>query len=347
MLVIDLPGIQYSESHGKDISDWLEMGHTIEEFLKIAKNTPEYKAPAKITQLKTISIDELFSLELPEREMLLSPFLPSQGLVLLVARRGVGKTHIALGIAYAVATGGTFLCWSAPTAKRVLYVDGEMPLVLMQERLKIIESMSPLKPDSSCFQLITPDRQDQPIPDLSLKAGRDVFEEIINDYDLIILDNISCLFRSGNENDSDSWQEAQGWALDLRRRNKSILFVHHTNKNGGQRGTSKREDILDAVIILKQPDDYKSEEGARFDVIFDKSRHFTGEDAKSFQVQLVEEGEGKYKWILSDTPKDEEIKQIAEMKKQGLTIEEIKIKTKLTKAKVEWRLGKAKEQGLL
>ena len=54
------------------------------------------------------------------------------------------------------------------------------------------------------------------------------------------------------------------------------LSVHHANKNGMQRGTSKREDVLDTVIVLKRPADYTPEHGARFEVHFEKSRGFFG-----------------------------------------------------------------------
>lgn len=348
--IIDLPGLEYREKHGLDITDWLEMGNTIETLHALVEKATDYK-PAQLlsdakANLRTISIDELFELELPEREMLLSPFLPSQGLVLLVAKRGVGKTHIALGIAYAVASGSIFLRWSAPTPKKVLYIDGEMPAVLMKERLLMISTMGLAKPASDFLKLLTPDLQDQPMPDLSLKEGRDSIESLLENVDLVIIDNISCLFRSGSENESESWQEAQEWALDLRRRGKSVLFVHHAGKSGNQRGTSKREDILDTVIILKHAEDYKPEEGAHFEIMFDKSRHFSGEDARSFQAHLKTNG-NIWWWELSDAPEEEEIKQIAIMRNSGYTIKQIADETKFTKAQVEYRLAKAKEKGLI
>ncbi|MBM17898.1 MAG: conjugal transfer protein TraC [Epsilonproteobacteria bacterium] len=341
--VVDLPGNKYQEKHGPDITDWLNNGHTIAELLELVLHTPTYLPPGK---LRTVSAEDLLTLQLPEREMLLMPFLPSQGLVLIVAKRGVGKTHIALGIAYAIASGGTFLNWTAPTPKRVLYLDGEMPAILMQERLQMLESMNQTKAAQQHLQIITPDLQEQAMPDLSTEHGRSMLEEYLINSDLIIIDNISCLFRSSSENEADSWQQAQEWALDLRRRGKSILFVHHAGKSGLQRGTSKREDILDSVLILKHPDDYKPEEGARFEISFSKARHFTGDDAKPFQAQLIYENE-VYSWYISDTPENETIKQIANLKKEGNTIKEIEREMKLTKAQVELRLRKAKEHGLL
>ena len=351
--VVDLPGIEYRDSHGLDITDWFEMGNTVEDLKALVDQTPDYE-PAENTDvssvqermLNPISVQDLFDLDIPEREMLLYPFLPSQGLVMLVAKRGVGKTHIALGIAYAVATGSTFLTWTAPKPKKVLYVDGEMPAFLMKERLKMLATMFPSTPTGEYLQILTPDLQDKPMPDLSRQKGREILEEYIKDFDLVILDNISCLFRSGYENESESWQEAQEWALNLRRQGKSVLFVHHAGKSGVQRGTSKREDILDAVIILKHSDDYKPEDGACFEVHFDKARHFTGPDARSFQAHL-QENASAWEWTISDVPQEEEINKIAQMKTDGLTIRAICEQTRLTKSQVEYRLSKAKEKGLI
>lgn len=64
-------------------------------------------------QLNVIELSEFLSLKLPPRELLLYPWLPKAGLCMLHAYRGVGKTHLSLGIAYAVAKGGNFLTWHA------------------------------------------------------------------------------------------------------------------------------------------------------------------------------------------------------------------------------------------
>lgn len=350
--VVDLPGIEYRESHGEDVSDWLAKGYTIEQLLDIVEKTPEYVStiePETMQEtggLRLVSVDELCALKLPPRELLLAPFLPSQGLVLLFAKRGVGKTHIALGIAYAVATGGTFLRWNAPAAKKVLYIDGEMPASLMQERMQKIVTMFGKHDDEGFFKLLTPDLQDHVMPDLSHEDGRDAIEVFVHDADLIVIDNISCLFRSGNENESESWQEAQDWALSLRRRGKSVLFVHHAGKSGNQRGTSKREDALDTVILLQHPANYNPEQGALFEIKFDKARHFSGEEARPFQVQLIEEN-GVWRWEISNDAEGELLEQIALMKASGYTIHAIMEKMKLTKSQVETLTAKAKTRGIL
>ena len=72
-------------------------------------------------EIHTIGIDDLISMDVPVREMLLDPILPAKGLMMIHARRGGSKTFLALAMGLAVAAGASLLRWSAPKARRVLY----------------------------------------------------------------------------------------------------------------------------------------------------------------------------------------------------------------------------------
>jgi putative DNA primase/helicase len=74
-----------------------------------------------------------------------------------------------------------------------------------------------------------------------------------------------------------------------------VLFIHHCGKGGAQRGTSRKEDVLDTVVSLRRPEDYSPTEGARFEVHFEKSRGFTGPDAEPFEAALTVNG-----WAVRD-----------------------------------------------
>jgi putative DNA primase/helicase len=63
--------------------------------------------------------------------------------------------------------------------------------------------------------------------------------------DLLIADNLSSLTAVIRDNDAESWGPIQDWLLRLRRRGMSGLIVHHAGKGGQQRGTSRREEVLD------------------------------------------------------------------------------------------------------
>src|SRR5690606_30985474 len=113
-------------------------------------------------------------------QMILDPIIPSQGLVLLYSKRGVGKTFLSLAIGYAVAAGATILRWKCKKPVKVLYVDGEMPASLMQERIsKLIAGAGIQLQDPSYFRLITPDLQKEGIPDISTSHGQSFIEEAL------------------------------------------------------------------------------------------------------------------------------------------------------------------------
>ena len=163
------------------------------------------------------------------------------------------------------ATGGEFLSWKADKPRKVLYLDGEMAAAALQERLQGIVLADDRDFDPEYLRLVTPDLQPGAMPDLATVEGQGVIEAILGDAELIIVDNISTLVRNvGRENDAESWNAAGTWALRMRQKGRSVLFLHHSGKGGAQRGSSKKEDTLDAVICLKHPADYSPEQGARF-----------------------------------------------------------------------------------
>ena len=104
----------------------------------------------------------------------------------------------------------------------------------------------------------------------------------------------------GAENESESWLPVAEWALHLRRMGKSVLFVHHDGKGGKQRGTSRKEDVMDVVIQLEHTKDYKAEKGAAFLIKFEKARHLTGDDTKNIEVALEKDEQGRQVWTCKD-----------------------------------------------
>jgi hypothetical protein len=293
-------------------------------------------------KLRVCNIAEFLKMGIPPREFVLEPIIPSQGLVQLFAERGLGKTFLALNIAIAVASGGGCLRWRAPQPRRVVYIDGEMPAATMQERLALLCAGTDTGiPDPSFLKLLTPDLQADPMPDLSTRNGQLQIEPYIQDADLVILDNLSTLCRTGKENESESWLVIQEWLLRLRQRRQSVLIVHHAGKSGQQRGTSRREDILDTVIQLKKPADHKAEDGARFEVHLTKARGICGQDAEPFEGQILPGPGGSLQW-LTRTIADAELDRVRPLLAEGLSIRDIAEETGLSRSKVH-RLKKKLE----
>jgi DNA-binding CsgD family transcriptional regulator len=298
-------------------------------------------------QLNVIELAEFLSLNLPPRELFLDPWLPKAGLCMLHAYRGVGKTQLSLGIAYAVAKGGSFLTWQAKKPHGVLYIDGEMPGVVLQERLASIVLMNGDPSLPGKLRLITPDLQPHGLPDLATIEGQEIINQYIDDeIGLIILDNISCLAPSVKENDANDRASLQTWILSQRKRGKSVLLIHHSGKGGTQRGTSKKEDVLDTVITLERTKDYDSSQGARFNVKFEKNRGFFGDDAKAFECHLRTDEKGLLFW--STQPIEESLyERVIILFNDGLEQKEIAEELDIHKGTVSKYLKRAGQEGKL
>jgi hypothetical protein len=59
-----------------------------------------------LPRLKPLSAADFLKLDLPPRVMVLDPVLPTQGIAMIHAGRGIGKTHLALSISYTAFSGG-------------------------------------------------------------------------------------------------------------------------------------------------------------------------------------------------------------------------------------------------
>jgi hypothetical protein len=309
----------------------------------LPERAPRAGAPEQ-SDLIVVDAAGLLSAELPERETLLEPWLQSQSLCMLYAWRGVGKTHVALGTAYALASGGEFLRWRAPAAVPVLYIDGEMPGPALRDRLAAIVASADREPPAGFMRFITPDLQNGPMPDLATPEGQARIEKVIGDAKVIIVDNLSCLVRSARENESDDWRPIADWALRQRAQGRSVVLIHHANKAGSQRGTSRREDLLDCVIALRRPTDYRPEHGARFIVGFEKFRAKPDEDIRSFEAALETDETGRQAWTVRDC-EDAIDDQVIELAKLGLRQADIARELGLHRSTVLRTLRRAEEQG--
>jgi putative DNA primase/helicase len=166
------PQFRNPEAAGTDFNDlYLQQG--LEEVKTQILSSLEGK------KLKTLKMKSLLSMALRSREMIMEPIIPEQGLCMIHAQRGIGKTHVSLLIAYTVAMGLNMFDerWKCKRTRKVLFVDGEMPLNVIQERLsKIYQSEQQDLVANDQLLVITPDIQSNGIPDLSTPDGQNLIE---------------------------------------------------------------------------------------------------------------------------------------------------------------------------
>jgi hypothetical protein len=286
-----------------------------------------------------LTAEQLISATLPERELLLDPILATNGLALLYGPRGLGKTFLAMGIAWAVASGGSFLNWHASRPHRVLYIDGEMAVGGLQARLKLLGSAPPT------LKFMIADLGARSLPDLGYYTGQNRLQETWDDPELVVFDNLSSLvgFRTG---DPDCWNQLQRFLMLQRRTGRAMLLIHHANKKGEQRGINRREDVLDLVMAIRRPRDYRPAEGARFELHFEKGRDLYGEAANPIEARLQVDPPGVARWEWRPLHLGD-FDRVVELLKLGLNAAQVAHETGISRTQCYRLREQAVDSGLL
>ena len=228
--------------------------------------------------------DALATVEIKPREHLCGSWFREGDLGFIFGERGLGKTWLALDVARGLAEGRAVGPWPVTKPRRVLYVDGEMPLDEIRNRdtglRKGNGSLSVLNHEwlfqTAGLVLNLAERNTQAAVSAMCDAEK---------IEVVILDNLSCLFSGVPENEADAWEQVLRWLLVLRRRKIAVIIVHHANRAGqNMRGTSRREDAAFWVLRLDSvPDPAKEGEGARFISRFTKKRQGTNAETEPLQ----------------------------------------------------------------
>lgn len=245
---------------------------------------------------RLLSPPELLTLDVRPRDPLLAlrsngqTVIAERDYAMVFAERGAGKTMWNLGESLALAGGGIHANLMAPAPRRVLMVEGEMPLIDMKTRVKsFLLGMTPEQRRNAeeNFRLLSWEHNEDGIPSLAGGAGQEFVDRAVREFDpaLVVLDNISCLAGSAAENDENEWAPIGVWAK-AHRRERAFIWVHHASRGGKARGTSKREDPMDWVVYLRRPIGYTATDGACFEVQWSKARGRTGEAVETRVFKL-------------------------------------------------------------
>lgn len=250
---------------------------------------------------KLIAVDakELATMDVAPVNFVIEPILPVKGIGMIYAWRGVGKTFFTMEVAFDVATGEKCFVWPVPEPRRVRYVDGEMDVETLQQRLREIWQGHPavhLEPEFLKF--ITPDLQKHYLPKINTRDSQAAIEEHLQYGDLLILDNLSALCPSSQEDETGDWIMVQEWLLHLRRSGITVLFMHHAGKGGAQRGFSGKEDLINVTINLRRGEGYQMEDQLRAEVHLEKVRGkaAVGTLVQPFEITLTTD-DGKACWL--------------------------------------------------
>lgn len=259
-----------------------------------------------------VGFTSLLTRECAPVEYAIEPLLSSRGTGEIFAWRGTGKSYITTQMAVDIALGKPMMFgghrgggghWPISRAYRTLYVYGEMDDSEIKQRAVALARMADLSggiPTDDQLGTMCKDYQKSWRPKLSTARDRKLIEDRIfgYGYEGVILDNISTLWPTNQENQTDRSAILADWFTDLNQRGIWVIFLHHAGKSGEQRGDSEKEDMLSFVLKLRRPANYKAEEGLRVEVHVEKNRHKPSESRwlMPFEIALARNAAGEMIW---------------------------------------------------
>lgn len=231
------------------------------------------------------------------RITLLDEWFAEADLGFVFAKRGVGKTHLCVGLARALAEGASIGPWKAVGPVSVLYLDGEMNAEQIRDRDRAFA-----KGKGDLFyvnhQLLF--HKTGKTLNLTRQACQEGLTRLLRESKVrvLFLDNLSTLFSGVAENDNDAWEAVSPWLLQLRRLGIAVVLVAHAGRNGQMRGASRREDTAAWVLRLDDGLDVAtSKRGAKFTTVFTKPSRHTPVEIPPYEWEFVPEESGKSKVI--------------------------------------------------
>lgn len=262
--------------------------------------------------LRVRTLRDLLDAAFPVRAFLLEPVLRQREAMLLWAQTGAGKTMLSLTLALAVAGGGSFLGWRNETPRPVLYVDGEMAIDDLQDRLRTLAgAVEGIDMEAAGANLALLARQDQDrgstFPDIASEEGQDAVVWYAQDHgaDLVICDNFSTLATLEDENDASAMNPVLAFLLRLKADGFACVLVHHSGKSGNSyRGSSKLGATFDAIAGLTVKEGAGGVAGAAFTLEWQKYRRGPQPSLLARDVVLKETEAGGVMWDAAPARKD-------------------------------------------
>lgn len=160
---------------------------------------------------------------------------------------------------------------------------------------------------------------------LDLSTEKGILRLMANwgEVDLVVVDSLSSL--AGNvSGDAEGWTSMQRFLAFQRRVGRAVLLVHHANRDGAMRGTSRRADAMDVVMALRRPRDWQPADGARFELRLEKARHQAADRATGpIEAQLCTCPDGRrarWDWHRGES---RALRQARPLLEQGMSAEAV------------------------
>lgn len=196
----------------------------------------------EVADLRALSMDDLVKLK--PKDFTLYPLLKEGFYCLIYGGSGVAKTWFALHLAICLSQGrAPFNGWEfrGKAPLNVLYVAGEMKPEEYGDRLRKL--LADQKTNAR-FRLVREDL------DLATPEDQERVIKAVNDQksQVVVLDNLSTLATNGHT--EGQFEKVLALIRKLQADGIIVILVHHENRKGGFKGSSKIETVTDQSLHL-------------------------------------------------------------------------------------------------
>ena len=232
------------------------------------QNNPNYEIAPPGDNL-VMSLEDTKALKLPPIESVCGP-LTTASVFMIAGVSGIGKSLFTLHMAAHISCGMDMDEWKVRKARRVLYVDGEMAVQYLLNRLDQLPHGANLD-----FIHLESMRQAGHFPDMAQQRWRDWFVDLLQDYDVVIFDTVSSLIMENPETkayDPRYWLQLEEFHKLTRSEGKTVIWCDNLNKNGEVFGTSTKHHKVDAMWMFTRWKNCPMINSACFEMETDKHR---------------------------------------------------------------------------
>jgi Bifunctional DNA primase/polymerase, N-terminal/AAA domain len=222
--------------------------------------------------------------KIPPEDLLLGDLYSTTRRSLLSADTGLGKTLIGMASTVAMGLGVDFLHWRAGRRALVVYVDGEMPAGLIQERLALALSWFGVEemPDAGIHVVSKEDVK--AMPPLDTPEGMQWMLAFLGKFGQpghVTFDNIAALTTACLK-EEDGARALQKLQHALTAQNTGQLWLHHTGLDTTRAyGPKLREWHLDTVMVAEKKS--RPDTDVSFTLRFPKARRRTPTNRADFE----------------------------------------------------------------
>jgi hypothetical protein len=232
---------------GKDVSEWLTSGGSEERLQKLVEGAKKPPTERPVPGAIVSKIPSPWGFEAHNVRYLVQDLIIEGAVTMWTGESGDGKSTLAMALAAAVAQGHPFL-GRTTTERPVLYLDREMPIAVVKERLsrlKIPDISDRLKIWGMWWEGHYP-----PAP-----GAEDIVAYARAEKPLIIFDSLVA-FAGCDENSAADMRKHLSEYRKLVSLGATVLLIHHRSDKGmaEYRGSSDIRAAVDSGWTIKRDD---------------------------------------------------------------------------------------------